>query len=58
MKTKRDGTKVYTTDFIVDKIEFLSKKEEQQEQGKKKHSLTISPDDDVFQPVDDEDIPF
>ena len=55
---KQDGTKVYTTDFIVDKIEFLSKKEEQQEQGKKETFFDDFPDDDVFQPVDDEDIPF
>ena len=41
----KQGVTVYTTDFIIDKVEFLSKKEE-----------VI---DDTFTPVDDdEDIPF
>jgi single-strand DNA-binding protein len=50
-KNKQDVT-VNTTDFVVDKIEFLNKKEEfkQDDFG---HD-----DDEVFQPVDDEDIPF
>jgi len=47
---KQDGTKVYTTDFMVDKIEFLDSRKK---------------DEDVFTPADfnpfeeaDEDIPF
>ena len=41
----KQGVTVYTTDFIIDKVEFLSKKEEVIEEA--------------FTPVDDdEDIPF
>lgn len=44
----KDGKTVYTTDIIVNNIEFLTKKE----QG-------LGDDTpEVFQPVDDEDIPF
>ena len=49
--TKDDGTKVYTTDVMASKVEFLEwgeKKEKKEETG-----------DDVFIPVyDDDDIPF
>ncbi len=49
--TKEDGTKVYTTDVMASKVEFLEwgeKKEKKEETG-----------DDVFIPVyDDDDIPF
>jgi single-strand DNA-binding protein len=41
---KQDGSKTYTTDFVVDKIEFLNKKE-QAEGAQAKYE-------------DDEDIPF
>lgn len=55
---KKDGSgKVYTTDFIIDKIEFLSK----QETGNTPsgNSFVPSNDEDVFNPVDPgEDIPF
>jgi single-strand DNA-binding protein len=46
----KEGINVYTTDVIVNFIEFLSKKE----------VSDIPPDDeDIFQPVDDdEEIPF
>lgn len=38
----KEGRKVYTTDFIVDEIEFPSKKESQGQ-----------PQEDVFEPTDD-----
>lgn len=45
---KKDGSgKVYTTDFIVDKIEFLSRKEE--------YTSNAPQEDDIFEPVDSED---
>jgi single-strand DNA-binding protein len=51
-KNKQDVT-INTTDFVVDKIEFLNKKE-QAEGVQAKYE-----DDDLFQPIaDDEDIPF
>ena len=57
--TKDDGTKVYTTDILADKVEFLSNKE----QGKpvqQNSYFADFPDNDVFTPVDDSenDIPF
>ena len=57
--TKDDGTKVYTTDILADKVEFLSNKE----QGKpvqQNSYFADFPDNDVFTPVDDSenDIPL
>ena len=58
--TTQTGEKRYTTDVIANRVEFLS----QREQGKpaKQDSNTFDdfPDDDndIFQPVDDDDIPF
>lgn len=48
--TKEDGTKVYTTDVMASKVEFLEWGEKKQEKK----------DEDVFIPVDDDsfDIPF
>ncbi len=40
--TKQDGTKVYTTDVIADRIEFLGKEDRREE-----------PQEDRFQPRDD-----
>lgn len=56
--TKDDGTKVYTTDILADKVEFLGSKADGQAKpsGNSNHF-----DEDVFTPVDDEDmdsIPF
>lgn len=52
---KQDGTKVYTTEILADKVEFLSSKSEGQAKPQNN-----SFDDDVFTPVDDldSDIPF
>lgn len=44
---KQDGTKAYTTDFIVDKLEFLDSKG--QAKGQKAEF-----DDDVFTPTDED----
>ena len=42
----KEGKKVYTTDFIIDKIEFLDSKKDKQEE-------------DVFTPVEDfSEVPF
>lgn len=56
----KEGKKIYTTDFIVDKIEFLSKKETSNTSSGNSNHFADFPDDenDVFQPVDDDDIPF
>ena len=59
--TKDDGTKVYTTDILADKVEFLgSKTEGQAKPSGNSNYFSDFPDDenDVFQPVTDEDIPF
>lgn len=51
-----EGKKVYTTDFIVDEIEFPSKKESQGQQPQEDFD---NDDNDMFEPVeDDESIPF
>lgn len=49
----KDGVKIYTTDFIVDEIEFPSKKE-----GQTQQQDNTDADEDVFEPVDDDSIPF
>ena len=50
---KKDGSgKAYTTDIIVNQIEFMDSKGQTQQQDN-------TADEDVFEPVeDDEDIPF
>lgn len=61
--TTQTGEKRYTTDIIADRVEFIGKVESSSGKG---GSLPDSsffgdfPDDDndIFQPVDDEDIPF
>lgn len=53
-----EGKKLYTTDFIVDEIEFPSKKEGQT-QPRQAEFNGFPDDEDVFQPVDlDSEIPF
>jgi single-strand DNA-binding protein len=52
-KNKQDVA-INTTDFVVDKIEFLTRKELNQFDER----LPDPDDENVFQPVDDEDIPF
>lgn len=52
--TKDDGTKVYTTDVVASKVEFLDSKGQAKPEGQR----VEFPDEDVFQPVDDSDIPF
>ena len=50
----KEGRKIYTTDFIIDEIEFPSKKESQASGN------SFEPqDEDIFTPVDNpDDIPF
>lgn len=54
---KQDGTKAYTTDFIVDKIEFLDSKPKTDGVNELEKMFD---GDDIFQAVDDSDleIPF
>ena len=47
---EKDGHKVYTTDVIVEEMEFLEPKHQEQLQG--------SAYGDGFQPVTDDDMPF
>lgn len=54
--TNKDGNKVYTTDVIADRVEFL-------EWGDKKDNINCNKDnaDDVpdgFEAIDEEEIPF
>ena len=58
--TKDDGSKVYTTDIIADKVEFIGSKEQAKTKPQENDDF---PDDgeDIFQPVDDDlenEIPF
>ena len=63
--TDKDGNKVYTTEVIADRLEFIGKKKDGAS-APGKDSLPDSsffddfPDDDdgFFQPVSDEEIPF
>lgn len=55
---KQDGTKVYTTEILADKVEFLGGKSEGQA---KSSNFDDFPDDDedIFTPVEEEsDLPF
>jgi len=48
----KEGHKVYTTDVIVDRFEFIGKKEENQE------SAAANTENNDITPIDDGDIPF
>ena len=63
--TSQTGEKRYTTDIIADRVEFIGGKE----QNSSQQGRPVQPDssffgdfpdedNDIFQPVDDEDIPF
>lgn len=55
----KEGVKIYTTDFIVDEIEFPSKKETSNAPSENSNHFADFPnDEDLFTPADDEDIPF
>lgn len=64
--TTQTGEKRYTTDVIADKVEFIGSKDQgaPNQQGKAiqpdSSYFDNFPDDDndIFQPVDDEEIPF
>ena len=59
--TNQEGQKRYTTDVIADRIEFLdSKTQGQAKPTQDSNHFSDFPDDDedIFQPVDDEEIPF
>lgn len=50
--TTKDGDKRYTTEVIANKVEFLEWAD------KKESEETGFEEDDVFEPTDDDDIPF
>ncbi len=64
--TTQSGEKRYTTDIIADRVEFIGtgKGQSSQQQGKPVQPDSSffgefpDEDNDIFQPVDDEDIPF
>lgn len=65
--TTQSGEKRYTTDVIADKVEFIGAKGQSSQPGQMGKSVQPDssffddfPDDDndIFQPVDDEEIPF
>lgn len=55
--TKDDGSKVYTTEVIANRVEFIGSKQTSKPTD---NSFDSFPDDDndIFQPVDSDDIPF
>lgn len=59
--TNKEGVKIYTTDFIINNVQFLSQKETGQAGGNKPTYFNdaMNDDEDIFQPIDDdEEIPF
>ena len=63
--TTQTGEKRYTTDVIADRVEFIGSKDQSSSpQGKPVQPDSSffndfpDEDNDIFQPVDDEDIPF
>ncbi len=59
--TKEDGTKVYTTDIIAEKVEFIGSKQQGQAKPQDAESFfneAFDGEEGVFQPVDDNEIPW
>ena len=58
--TKNDGTKVYTTDILADKVEFIGSKDQGRATPQEDSHFfdDVSGENDIFQPVDDDSIPF
>ncbi len=64
--TSQTGEKRYTTDIIADRVEFIGGKDQSSspQQGRPVQPDSSffgdfpDEDNDIFQPVDDEDIPF
>ena len=57
--TAQDGTKRYTTDVIADKVEFIGNKEKGNQQLKQiDDNYLPSDDEEIFNPVADEEISF
>jgi len=58
--TDAEGKKHYNTDVIADKVEFIGSKDQGQAkpQQDSNHFGDFPDDEDIFQPVDDEEIPF
>ena len=50
----KDGTKKYTTDIVINNVEFVGNKKEHQEAS---HTTNENSNEDIT-PVDDGDIPF
>lgn len=59
--TNKDGNKVYTTEVIADRVEFLGGKNNTsyvQDDSGKSETKSTSAMPDGFQPIEDEEIPF
>lgn len=56
--TKQDGTKVYTTDVVADRVEFLGSKSEGQQAKPKAEDLDIPEGFHAYDEEDDGNIPF
>ena len=55
---ERDGRTIYTTEFVVDHIEFLSSAQSQDQQGQIPLPEEAPPATGGFTEVDDEELPF
>lgn len=54
---EKDGQRIYTTEFVVDRIEFLSAVQ-QDKQSVVNPSEQYTDDNQGFRPVDDDELPF
>lgn len=54
----KNGDKVYTTDIIADRVEFLEWKDKEETQQKVQTAPQATPAPQGFAAVDDDDIPF
>ena len=59
--TKDDGTKIYTTDVLANRVEFIGSKNNSNNNNSAQKGVDdiFQPAEDIFQPIGDEDdIPF
>lgn len=56
--TKQDGTKVYTTDVVADRVEFIGSKSEGQQAKPKAEDTDIPEGFHAYDEADDGNIPF
>lgn len=55
---EKDGKRVYTTEFVVDKIEFLSSAQQDSQSTAPAEQAPQNYDNQVFQQVYDDELPF